>query len=55
MGICWDAMGRSKIGGNMKVRYGFVSNSSTSSFCIYGMRVDEVLADKIEASQLPPP
>jgi len=25
----------------MKVRNGFVSNSSSSSFCIYGFRIDE--------------
>lgn len=28
----------------MKVRVGFVSNSSTSSFCIYGVFLDEVPA-----------
>lgn len=26
----------------MKIRYGFVSNSSTTSFCIYGAYIDEV-------------
>jgi len=36
----------------MKVRNGFVSNSSSSSFCIYGFRLDEdsyELREKIES------
>jgi len=29
----------------MKTRYGFVSNSSTTSFCIYGIYTDAIFTD----------
>jgi putative lipoic acid-binding regulatory protein len=33
---------------NMKIRSGFVSNSSSSSFCILGVDIDADTMDKIE-------
>jgi hypothetical protein len=35
----------------MKTRIGFVSNSSTTSFCIYGAEVSDAIADKIESDE----
>lgn len=35
----------------MKVRNGFVSNSSTTSFCIYGAAITKDIADKIKAAK----
>lgn len=32
----------------MKIRNGFVSNSSTSSFCIYGAEIDDDTYEKFE-------
>jgi hypothetical protein len=36
----------------MKVRTGFVSNSSSSSFCVYGAYVDNDLFDQLEKNKL---
>lgn len=33
---------------NMKIRNGFVSNSSTSSFCIFGIYLDKYEGDEYE-------
>jgi hypothetical protein len=33
--------------GKMKIRYGFVSNSSTTSFCIYGKRFGSSETEKL--------
>ena len=34
----------------MKIRNGFVSNSSSSSFCILGISVDDATYDKVQES-----
>lgn len=35
----------------MKVRYGFVSNSSTTSFCIYGAAISSDKADELDSDK----
>ena len=34
----------------MKVRYGFVSNSSSTSFCIYGTSIGRSKADELDGN-----
>ncbi len=35
----------------MKLRTGFVSNSSSSSFCVLGVEIDSKTADKVEGAR----